>query len=242
MGTYSIKHRDNITITPRLPPRADVPDGTQILIRYGCTTCVMVNLSMTVKELKMRMLSYDVFRIAVTEKELDDVVCDFRLRCSGQVLDMQNDRTLESYGVQANSTIHLVLRLRGGAKKGVKKITKEEKLHTVRASAHYQAIRLANQDVQSLITPISADGYIAHKIEQMPLTELEKLKEAFDNISQVRESTVVEAMAPMMVPTLYAEIEALAVKKDAVEAALKVAVTNEFYGSNQYTFTDLFTQ
>ncbi len=156
MHDYPIKHGDTITMAPRLPPRADVQDGTQIIIMYRGSRPIMVNLNMTVEELKMRMLNYDVFRNLVMEKELDDPVRDFRLRCSGRVLDMENDQTLESYGVEANSTLHLVLRLRGGGKQGVKKTLKAEKISVLKASSLYKASHLSPAAQQNL-APLNTD-------------------------------------------------------------------------------------
>ena len=106
-----------------------------IVFASGKKSCLF-DLNMTVEEVKMRMLNYDVFRKLVIEMELDDAVQDFRLLFGGH--QMENDKTLEFYGIEVDDTIHLVLRLLGGmAKKGVKKLTKQQKVHEMRARVQY---------------------------------------------------------------------------------------------------------
>ena len=199
----------------------------------------------------MRMLNYDFFRNLVLERELNDPVYDFRLRCSGRTLDMENDQTLESYGVNAAHDLHLVFRLLGGAKKGVKKVTKQEKLHITRAASMYQASLVDPAQVGPLLDNIRTnDQYITTTIQSMTVPQLQQLKQAFDDLAYVREQSVVGAMLPYIAPAaanianhithLENQMAQLKIQEDALKACITTALATEFYVEQQYDFSSLF--
>ena len=240
MREYDIKHGDMINMTPRLPPRGEFLHGPQILIRYSGVHTITVDLSMTVQDVKMAMLNYFVFRNLATQMELDDPENDFRLRCSGQTLDMLNDRTLESYGVNASDVLRLLFRLHGGmGKKGVKKVTKQEKLATLRAQTLYRA--QATPGIDQMLAPMNAPGFLEQTIATMNDDQMISLKDAIANLKvqnkQVRDEALFDACLPFFLPCVaqwQQQIADLEGRVSVASSALGTVMCDAYYSNNGF--------
>ena len=128
---------------------------------------------------------------------------------------------------------------------------KAEKLHITKAAALYRASLVAPVDAPPLLDSIRTNPqYITTTIQAMTLPEVQLLHEAFEDISTVRESTVLQAMLPNITPNhnvivnrinlVTAQLEQLNIQKEALETVVGTALTEEFYGDTQFNFTPLF--
>ena len=145
-----------------------------------------------------------------------------------------------------------VLRLRDGmGKLGAKKMKKAERLHMARASQVYRATFIPAESVDQIITPLVNNGQlIMDTINQIPMNRLQVLNDTMNNLSSVRESTVLDALAPFVTPVvtdINAQIEALnhqkelmQKQKEAVLSVLEASLVQEFYKEYQYDFKVLF--
>lgn len=120
---HDIQH--NSTIHLELPfdtPLSHWRDGSMLITignLTGSTFPIRVKGSDTTNDLKAHVWhaqglpSGECYKISIVKKQSNIPLIDQqRLIFSGQVL--VDERTISSYGIQAEATVHLVLRLRGG--------------------------------------------------------------------------------------------------------------------------------
>ena len=125
-----------------------------------------------------------------------------------------------------------VLRLRGGmAKKGVKKVSKHEKLAVMRAKVAYKT-QFVQEHNAALIQQIAAPGYIANAVSHMSLDQVTAL-EAVAN-QQVRNDRVPKASYDLLVPALVQmrntkdELETVI---DAIEEAVETTFVEDYFNN-----------
>ena len=144
---------------------------------------------------------------------------DLRLLFSGKELV---DGTLADHNIQALSTIHLVLRLRGGAPKGVRKVTKQERLHRCRAIAQYTVTQQQlTQNIPAVCHQVAQTNYIGNTLQNMNIQQLEALNTDAEQI--VRNDRVAGGIAKHLIPEL-AQLEA---EKERIENSIR-ALTESF--------------
>jgi hypothetical protein len=165
-----------------------------------------------------------------------------------------NDTTFSSHNLQTGNKLHLALELIGGmGKKGCKKLLKAEKLASMRAASQYKATLVDPAVVAQIITPIVATVQcLKQQIEALDIPQLRQLETSFNDIEVVRESSVVEALLPILFPpaaaidariaTMQQEIVALTGQKEAIAAAVTTCFAAEFYkdAGCQYDYKALF--
>ena len=239
LGDYDIKHGDSIAVTCRLPPRVALPDagGVQLFVVFGgrTTTVRCDPAAMTVGIFKMHLLQYDTFRELVLMKQLDNPVTDFRLVFAGQ--QMENDGTLSDYNIQRESTIHLLLRLRGGmGPKASQKLKKEEKLHVLRSKAQYSTTQNRLQEgCQQYCTQMLDQTFIETRVKAMTRSELENMLEAMNNTNRVEQ--LISAIMPHVCPAvtvLEAEKQKLEDTLVALRNSFEVGLAQAYYQTSGY--------
>ena len=181
-----------------------------------------------------------------------------RLIFAGKPLN--NDTTLSSLnlGEQATrgKTVHLTLELQGGARKGMAKVKKNEKLHTTRAKCHY-----AGSQVQpgilapALLATVSQPGFIYTTVGAMdPLQpglppaeaaqRYQRLIALSDAIhATTRAAQTIEAAAPLLVPVLTnlkAQKEAIEVCMSAINSAVEQSFAEDYYLDTGYNLDAFF--
>ena len=129
----------------------------QIFVKnlQGRDVTFVVQPSITVADLKV-MIFEDKTRVTLPENVTGPD--DLRLLFSGKQLE--DAPMLGYYEIEPNSTLHLVLRLRGGAKKGCKKtITKGERIAALTAKTHYLRTHVQEPNYTAIIDRVSVPGY-----------------------------------------------------------------------------------
>ena len=200
----------------------------------------VVHSDMTIEELKNKNM--DRTNIGAREQ---------RLAFNGK--EVEDHQTIGFYNIHKESTLHLMLRLRGGmAKRGVaKRFSKQEKLNAACASRDYKVSLLSAVRVGQLIVPLGLHTrLIEEKILGSPKDMLEQLNEAFNGLTIARDSTVVAALTPFVTPvivelesrieSLNQQQEELKMEKESVTSVLEAALIEEFYKEQQFDFTSLF--
>ena len=133
-----------------------------------------------------------------------------------QLLDYLN---LTDYKVTAGAAFNLKPRLCGGAPKGVRKVTKQERLHKARASAQYSVTQYTLCDgMGGVCDRIARADYIQTRLQAMQLPALERLYEDCKDI--VRNDRVAGSIVTHMVPELV-ELETMQEKISNSVKAIK---------------------
>ena len=168
------------------------------------------------------------------------------------------DETLENYlhnspdhevgvgrlvGMQVNDiTFQLQFMNQGGMpKKGVKKISKDEKVFTLRTRVEY-ITKDAAHDVMNIVKGIvSQENFIQNTIANMTsVDDTKALHEALLSVN--RNEKIAEMITPFLIPQIRImrqEIEARELAIDQVEATIEHAYAQEFYGTSGYTMSNL---
>lgn len=246
VGNHGVRYGSEIDIRIRnqfASPDDLGPDDFQIFVRVpdGSLHVLVVQSQFTILQVKTMM--QDLTNHLVDEQ---------RLIFLGKQLE-DDSRTLSDYDIIVHSTLHMQLRLRGGAKKGVKKLLKDVKLAGMRAASQYKATLVDPAVVARVITPIATTAQcIQQQIGALDLPQLRQLEASFDDIEVVRESSVVDALIPTLFPpaadidariaSMQQQIVELASQKEAIVAAVTTCFADEFYKENgsQYDYKALF--
>ena len=206
----------------------------EVEVTEGMTITLNVKATDTMDDLKDNILD---------KKGIEpDQVEELRLIYNGKQI---NNGTLRSYGVEKESTLHMILRLRGGAKKGVKKILKAEKVSVLKATAHYKATMAPLSSHATIGLIVNDPNYIGNKLNTMTMDKLEQLHAAAENITTVRDTTVVDAVTPFLVPLaeqIQNQIDDLTKTMEALQSAVHHALAVEHYTTSQYDFDSFFSK
>ena len=163
-------------------------------------------------------------------QEKEDIPADEqRLLFLGKQLE--DGQTFSQCEIQPLSTLHLVLRLRGSAPKGVRKVTKQERLHRCRAIAQYSVTQQqAANNIPNLCAQVAQTNYIENTLQNMNLQQLEDLNTAAEAV--VRNDRVSGAIAEHMIPTLR-QLEAQKIVIDnsirALTESFEIGFVDNFY-------------
>eukprot|EP00973_Karenia_brevis_P009594 1294892-Karenia_brevis.AAC.1 len=168
---------------------------------------------------------------------------DLIVKLDTSILVMDEVRTVADTGIEPNSVLHLVLRLRGGmGKKGVKKvITKQEKMAALRATTLYRAQSSAGID--HILAPLNAPNFIPTKIDTMSDENVVALNTAVNEINQVREQCFFETITPFFVPEVaqwQQQIEELENRISTVQSAVSTVFCDSYYGTSGYNYQTFF--
>ena len=155
-----------------------------------------------------------------------------------------DEGTLADLNIVNNGTLHLVLRLRGGMpKKGTKKVTKQEKVHLLKAKVHYTTsqLNMADPQVPALCHAIAQPNYISNVIANMNMQQITDL----DNVAQdcSRTAQLTNAIAPELVPQykqLKAQKAAIENSLKAIEEAVDLGMTEDYWRGTTGVNADAF--
>jgi hypothetical protein len=236
-----------VNIATRVPPlvnRGVLPHEVQIFTTFGGSQAqiLMVDLAMTVADLKMLFMNTPVVRRALYNIEgFNPDKIQFYI--SGRVLALEEHLPLLIYNVAANDTIRARYLIVGGmAKKGAKKtIGKPEKLQQLHAMHMYHMTKTPS--IAVVINPIHAEGYIATTIDGMTETQCLSLKSDYNEIGQLRENSLIETVSPHFVDQIDGwkdEIATLQSRIATAESAVQVAFSKEFYGVSGLVYERFF--
>ena len=165
-----------------------------------------------------------------------------RLIYAGKSLN--NDATISSLnlGEQATrgKTVHMALELVGGmGKKGVKKVTKQEKLATLRAQTLYRA--QATPGIDQMLAPMNTPGFLQQTIATMNDDQMISMKAAIANLKeqnkQVRDEAFFDTILPFFlpfVPQWQQQIADLEGRVSVASSALGFVMCDAYYNNNGF--------
>ena len=151
--------------------------------------------------------------------------------------------TISSHNIQTGNKIHVNMWMHGGAKKGVKKVTKQEKLHLLKAKVHYTTsqLNMADPQVPALCHAIAQPNYISSVIANMNMQQITDLDNAAQDCSRTAQLT--NAIAPELVPQykqLKAQKAAIENSLKAIEEAVDLGMTEDYWRGTTGVNADAF--
>jgi hypothetical protein len=159
---------------------------------------------------------------------------DILIIFSGKELKDADD-TLSDIGIKEHATLQLLLRLRGGGKKGLKKLSKDEKTHTLRARVHYMSQSLSQQN-SAVINKITTDpNFFDTAVKNLTHDQLKEFNHAIQH--STRNEQILKVMPKFLVPqldVLKKQQEEIAATIKAIEVAVESAYTEQYYESTGY--------
>ena len=141
--------------------------------------------------------------------------------------------TISGYNIQTGNKIHVNMYMHGGAKKGVRKTPKAEKISTLRARLQYtvtQTPQTQSVNIPALCDQISNPGYFAHAIAQTNLAEITAINDSIK--STVRGDRLSKVLAPLMIPDLVRLINEKANIDNsikAIEESMELGLTSSYW-------------
>ena len=204
----------------------------QIFVRnlQGRDVTFIVQPSMNLATLR-RVVFQDA-RVPLPEGTILD---DLRLIFKGKQLH-DPWATLADHNIEANNTVHLVLRLHGGmAKKGLKKVTKQEKRHQLQARVQYMSQNIA-ANVQAAINQITTNpNFLQTCVHNMPLQQLQQFSIEINGYT--RNDQLLTHLPKALIPEVAqleqqkAQIESAI---SAIESAVEYAFAEQYYVDYKY--------
>ena len=151
---------------------------------------------------------------------------------------LEDNNTLSYYNIVKESTVHLVFRLPGGmAKKGVKKMTKQQKIHEMRAKVQYVTTQFPLQHgSQHLIQQVSQPGFVDHVIHGMTLQQLQDLDAVAQDVN--RSDRLARAVIGKFVPQiaqLQTQKEQIDNTIKALEEGFELGFTEDYFEGTAFT-------
>ena len=221
---------------PSAPPSAeDCPGSFQIFVRgFGTSGTLYVLPEDTVETLRIRLMNVRVVKRFIDENIADFLPANFWIMLEGSPV---TGGTVSENSICQNCTLHVFHRVRGGARKGVLKVKKEEKLHIQRARVHYSTSHLpatAPANLAADIAHVSQATYIPNAVAMMNLDQVSALDDAIQQSN--RSNQAVAAAGPLLVPALAQlkqQLETITVSIKALEEAVELSFIENYYeGSN----------
>ena len=190
-------------------------------------TTVRSTITLVVKE------TYNVENIKALLQDTEGIPADEqRLIFAGKQLE--DGQMLGYYEIGPNSTLHLLKRLRGGAPKGVRKVTKQERLHKCRAAAQYSVTQYQlHAGMDQVCQQIAQAGYINATLANLNLQQLDALNNDCKDIT--RNDRVGQAIITHLVPQLTqleAEKERISNSIQALKDSFEIAMVENYFQGN----------
>ena len=161
---------------------------------------------------------------------------ELRIVFKGKQLD-NDTTTLSGYEVGPLDTLHLLLRVRGGAKRGCKKtISKGERIAAMTARTQYLRTHVQQPNYTNIVDRVSDAGYTQWAIGQMVANNSMQQLSELDTTAQeiTRSDRVAEGVVQKLVP----ELAQMQQQKEQIEAAMKAIEEGFTLGFAQAYTTD----
>ena len=226
-------------------------DEYQIFVKdlQGQTITILVKSTTSVLDLKRKI--YGTEKVQSYLRQLDGVIPlpdELRLLYRGKQLD-DPQAIMDNLEIKKECTVHLILRLRGGMpKRGVKKITKAEKVHLLRARATFASANLTQQPMQIVQAITNDPHFVTNAVnnlaqQQNGLAQLRELKNKMDTVA--RWDQLVDQLPQYLIPQvaqMKQQRDDINKALEAFDAAVEAVFADQFYENNGYNTDGLYTQ
>ena len=144
---------------------------------------------------------------------------------------------LLDYNIRANHTLNAVYQYPGGMpKKGVRKPSKQQKVHEMRAKVQYATTQFPmQQGAQPVVQQISQQGFISNAIQNMSLQQLQELDAVAQDVT--RSDRLSKAIIDHFVPQisqLKTQQEHIENTIKALEEGFELGFVEEYYEGHQF--------
>ena len=152
---------------------------------------------------------------------------------------------MHSNNIIQDCTVHFYHRVRGGARKGVMKVKKEEKLAIHRARLQYSNSALpptAPANIAADIAHVAQAAYIPNAVAMMNLDQVTALDNAIQESN--RSNQVIAATGPLLVPALgqlKQQLETVTASIKALEEAVELSFIENYYEGSNLMLDDFYT-
>ena len=167
----------------------------------------------------------------------------------GVRLELDSTYTLDDYKTMPDDMFYVVPRIRGGMpKRGVKKITKAEKVHLLRARATFASANLTQQPMQIVQAITNDPHFVTNAVnnlaqQQNGLAQLRELKNKMDTVA--RWDQLVDQLPQYLIPQvaqMKQQRDDINKALEAFDAAVEAVFADQFYENNGYNTDGLYTQ
>jgi uncharacterized ubiquitin-like protein YukD len=219
----------------------NVSGGMQIFLKNldGQTLTLTLEASDTIDNVKAKLLDNQRVQATLSEgTELEHL----RLLFKGEQL--KDERTLSDYNIKELDTLHLVLRLRGGAKRGVRKILKAEKMAAVTSKALFSVSKNLQDGAVSFCEKLANSDYVENAIRNLAVVDQAKFEEFADLCAQTTRN---DQLCKLCYQHLVPEIKKLEDQKIQIDNTLKalhdsfeIGFVAQYYEKQNFKTDSLF--
>jgi hypothetical protein len=259
----NMNNGDTINLSNRLPALQPLPDydrdlgGSQVFVKPSflpnITITVNITSSTTVYDFQQMLINIPSIRTFFTEHEDADYT---KMRMLVQGTRMTSGTVMENLIASSSievgvgrlvgmtvqeTTIQLTLPQHGGMPpKGVRKLTKAQKSHEMRARASYSSMR--SPTALQIITQqrVTQPNFIQNAIQNMSLPHLQEVRNIIDGIS--RSDRIPKAIVKFFIPqiqTMLDQQDQITDTITALEDTFEVVFMEAYYDDKAYN-TDPF--
>jgi uncharacterized ubiquitin-like protein YukD len=205
----------------------------------GKTITLTLVASDTIDNVKAKLLDHQRVQAMLAEgTELEHL----RLLFKGEQL--KDERTLSDYNIKELDTLHLVLRLRGGAKRGVRKILKAEKMAAVTSKALFSVSKNLQDGAVSFCEKLANSDYVENAIRNLAVVDQAKFEEFADLCAQTTRN---DQLCKLCYQHLVPEIKKLEDQKIQIDNTLKalhdsfeIGFVAQYYEKQNFKTDSLF--
>jgi hypothetical protein len=189
--------------------------GMQIFVKNldGQTLTLIVDTSDTIDNVKAKLQEHPKVQAELSEgTEVEDLCLLFKGK------QLEGEHTIGHYNIQKEDTLHLVLRLRGGAKKGVRKVLKAEKMAAATSKALFSVSKHLQDGAVHFCEKLADSDYVENAIRNLAVVDPTKFAEFADLCAQTTRN---DQLCKLCYQHLVPEIKKLEDQKIQIDDTLK---------------------